>query len=116
MVLTLVKINESYSQGNRPVLVPIRGGATQTSGDMCKEKRKHQFKMLRPKRNLFTFCICPDVYAGPSRNKQLIKELQAPAPGRSRFGDFIIIPCNSKYYSKIASLLHNVFILKTVMF
>ena len=22
---------------------------------------------------------------------------------------FIIIPCNSKYYSKIASLLHNVF-------
>jgi len=30
--------------------------------------------------------------------------------------NFIIIPCNSKYYSKIASLLHNVFILKTGMF
>ena len=29
---------------------------------------------------------------------------------------FIIIPRNSKYYSKVASLLHNVFILKTVMF
>ena len=28
------------------------------------------------------------------------------------YGNFIIIPCNSKYYSKIASLLHNVFILK----
>ena len=29
---------------------------------------------------------------------------------------FIIIPCNNKYYSKIASLLHNIFILKTVMY
>jgi len=29
---------------------------------------------------------------------------------------FIIIPCNSKYYSKIASLLHNVFILKQSCF
>ena len=51
-VLTLVQNNESYSRVNTPVLVPIRGDATQTSGDMCKEKRKHQFKILRPKRNL----------------------------------------------------------------
>jgi len=33
-VLTLVQINESYAQENTPVLVPIRGDATQTSGDM----------------------------------------------------------------------------------
>jgi len=52
MVLTLVQINESYARENTPVLVPIRGDVTQTSGDMCKEKRKHQFKILRPKRNL----------------------------------------------------------------
>jgi len=35
----------------------------------------------------FTFCTCPDVSAGPSWNKQLMKELLAPAPGRSRFGE-----------------------------
>jgi len=34
MVLTLVQINESYSRENTPVLVPIRGDAMQTSGDM----------------------------------------------------------------------------------
>ena len=77
---------------NTPVLVPIRGDATQTSGDMFKKneninpKYKDQnetFYKTKP----FTFCTCPHVYAGPSWNKQLIKELQAPAPGRSRFGE-----------------------------
>jgi len=52
-VLTLVQNNESYSRENTPVLVPIRGDATQTPGDMFKEKkRKHQSKMQRPKRIL----------------------------------------------------------------
>jgi len=31
-------------------------------------------------------------------------------------GYFFIIPCNNSYYSKIASLLHNVFILKQLCF
>ena len=51
-VLTLVQNNESYSRGITPVLVPIRGDAMQTVGDMSKEKRKHQSKIQRPKRNL----------------------------------------------------------------
>ena len=72
---------------NTPVLVPVRGDATQTSGDMFKEKRKHQSKIQRPKRKPFTFCTCPDVSAGPSWDEQLMKELLAPAPDRSRFGE-----------------------------
>jgi len=38
-VLTLVQNNGSYSRVITPVLVPIRGDATQTSGDMSKEKQ-----------------------------------------------------------------------------
>ena len=72
---------------NTPVLVPIRGDATQTSGDMFKEKTKTSTQNAKNKTKPFTFCKCPDVSAGPSWNKQLMKELLAPAPGRSRFGE-----------------------------
>lgn len=86
MFLTLVQNNASYSREHTPVLVPIRGDATETSGDMFK-KRKHQFQNTKTKKKPFTFWTCPDVSAGPCWNNQLMKELLAPAPGRSRFGE-----------------------------
>ena len=76
------------------MLVPIRGDATQTSGDMSKEIRTPQFKILRRKTKPFTLCTCPVAYEGPSWHKQLIKELQDPAPDRSRFGESNPKRCN----------------------
>ena len=86
-VLILVQNNESYSRENTPVLVHIQGDTTQTSGDVSKEKTKTPIQNTKTKMKPFTFCTCPDVYAGPSWNKQLTKELQAPDPGRTRFGE-----------------------------
>jgi len=56
-------------------------------GRHVQRKTKTSIQNAKTKTKPFTFCTCPDVYAGPSWNKQLIKELQAPAPGRSRFGE-----------------------------
>ena len=37
---------------NTPILVPIGGDATQTSGDYLKEKRKYQSKIQRTKQKI----------------------------------------------------------------